>query len=411
MAKRQGFFNKLIMGSDSLPDFTAKNLPTTRWGLFWDVFKNRFFELFKVSLLGDLFAIPLILVLFFAFLSERAYNIYIPYDGNIGIGYPLEPNAAIMGQVLTYYSAIRKFAMLIPCIMIFAIGLSGVFYVMRRLVWGEDVSVVRHFFKGVKENWLASLITGSVFALSLFMMMYNFLNNELNDNVGFFNILLTVIGVLQFVVVCCWALFMLSQEVTFKLKMRELVMNSFLFAIALVLNSVLFIMLAVLPIAFTEILSAFVPVATYTVSPAVYIAYLALGLGYSSLVLTVYSHFVFDKYLMGRIEGAKKNRGMYVKTEEEKKAEEIARIKNHNVIYGEAYVARRLGTIDDGSDITPLSSSYSRSDLQRLSEEKEKIKEEEAERRKIANEEIRREIEEYDARAAESNKKKKGKKK
>ena len=127
MAKRQGFFNKLIMGSDNLPDFTAKNLPTTRWGLFWDVFKNRFFELFKVSLLGDIFAVPMILVLFFSFLSERAYNIYIPYDGNIGIGYPLEPNAVVMGQVLTYYSAIQKFATLIPCIMIFAVGMFSEF--------------------------------------------------------------------------------------------------------------------------------------------------------------------------------------------------------------------------------------------------------------------------------------------
>ena len=36
MAKKQGFFNKLIMGADNMPDFTPSQLPTTRWGLFRD---------------------------------------------------------------------------------------------------------------------------------------------------------------------------------------------------------------------------------------------------------------------------------------------------------------------------------------------------------------------------------------
>ena len=90
MAKRQGFFNRLIMGSDNMPDFTPAQLPKTRWGLFADVFKNKLFEIFKLSLWGDLFLLPLVVFFIFNFINTRAYNIYIPYDANIGIGFRLK---------------------------------------------------------------------------------------------------------------------------------------------------------------------------------------------------------------------------------------------------------------------------------------------------------------------------------
>lgn len=123
---------------------------------------------------------------------------------------------------------------------------------------------------------------------------------------------------------------------------------------------------------------------------------MCLGTGYTVLVLTVFSHYVFDKYLNDRVEGAKKNRGMYIRTPEEEKQAEIERIKAKNVVYGSAYVARKLSSIDHGSSITPLSASYSRADLVRLSQEKEKIKDEADKERENADREIQAEIQAYD---------------
>ena len=397
MAKKQGFFNKLIMGADNMPDFTPSQLPTTRWGLFRDLFKTRLFEIFKISLWGDVFLIPLLAALILMFLNSRAYNIYIPYDGNLGIGYPVELNAVVYGKAYAYRMAIMKYAVLIPVIALTFVLMSGVFYAMRRIAWGQDVSVTAHIFKGIKENWLQALGTGLIFALSLFIMAYNFLGNDL-------------LGVLQFVLICCVALFMMTQMVTYKMKFMQLMTNSFLFGVALIFQSVFFIFLAGLPLFITEILAAFVPVSRFTVSPIIYIVYLCLGVGYTALVLTVYSHYVFDKYLNDRVEGAKKNRGMYIRTPEEEKQAEIERIRTRNVVYGSAYVAKKLSSIDSGSSITPLSASYSRADLQRLSEEKDKIKNETELERAKADKEIEAEIREYELeqeKAKKNNKKKK----
>lgn len=409
MAKKQGFFNKLIMGSDNMPDFTPAQLPTTRWGLFRDVFKNRLFELFKLSLWGDLFLLPLALFLIVNYLNTRAYNIYIPYDANIGIGYPVELDAAFRGQQYAYMSEVQKYIILIPLIMFLCLGLSGAFYVIRRIIWGEDVSVTRHFFKGIKDNWKSSLLAGLLFSLSLFIMMYTILTSGMASNFGFWNIVVNVLGVVQFILICGVTLFIIAQSVTYKQKLMPLMSNSFVFGLALVIQNTFFIAIAALPFVVTELLALLSASTRFTVAPIVYIIYAFIGTGYSVLVLGVYTNYAFDKYLNDRVEGAKKNRGMYVRTPEDEKQAEIERIKTRNVIYGAAYVARKLSSIDQGSKLTPLSGSYSRADLARLSEEKERIKNEVENERIRAEAEVEQEIRSFETEQAKKEKNKKRK--
>ena len=411
MAKRQGFFNRLIMGSDNMPDFTPAHLPKTRWGLFADVFKNKLFEIFKLSLWGDLFLLPLVVFFIFNFINTRAYNIYIPYDANIGIGFPLETDAIIRGKSFAFTSEFQSLLIMIPLIVVLFLGMAGALYVMRRLVWGEPVTVTRHFFKGIKDNWKCAVVTGLLFSMSLFIMMFSFLIFGMLDNAGFINILMIIIAVIQFILVCGVALFAMTQSVTYKMKIKQILSNGFVFGFALVAQNVFFLFIAFFPVIIPEILALFSASTRFTIAPIFYILYAILGVGFSMLVLTVYSQYAFDKYLNDRVEGAKKNRGMYVMTPEEEKRLEIERIKTHNVVYGAAYVAKRLSSINEGAGITPLSASYSRADLQKLSEEKNRIKDEVEKERAEAEAQIAEEIKKYDEEQENLNKKNKKKKK
>ena len=386
---RQGFFNKLIMGSDNMPDFTPEQLPKSRWALFFDVFKNRLFPLFKVSLLTDIFAIPLILIILFDIINTSTYNAIIPYDGNVGIGYPVEPNAQAISDFVSLNNGVTTLALMVFGIIIFSIGLAGAFYVVRRIVWGEPVEVLRHFGHGIKSSFTSFLLIGSVFGLSFFMMMFNFLVYGKYDIPEFVSVLLSIISVAQFVITTCVTFYVMAQSVTYNMKFMQLVRNSMIFGFALLPQTVFFIALAILPI----VLAAILPI---MLSPGIYAIYAFIGFGYSVLVLTVFAHYVFDKYLNDRVKGAKKNRGMYVEDPEEKKRREIERIKSHNTIYGGAYVAKKLSSIDSGSEITPLSSSYSRSDIMKLTEEKKKIEEEIRTERELAEAEVMKQVEEYD---------------
>lgn len=411
MAKRQGFFNRLIMGSDNMPDFTPAQLPKTRWGLFADVFKNKLFEIFKLSLWGDLFLLPLVVFFIFNFINTRAYNIYIPYDANIGIGFPLETDAIIRGKSFAFTSEFQSLLIMIPLIVVLFLGMAGALYVMRRLVWGEPVTVTRHFFKGIKDNWKCAVVTGLLFSMSLFIMMFSFLIFGMLDNAGFINILMIIIAVIQFILVCGVALFAMTQSVTYNMKIKQILSNGFVFGFALVAQNVFFLFIAFFPVIIPEILALFSASTRFTIAPIFYILYAILGVGFSMLVLTVYSQYAFDKYLNDRVEGAKKNRGMYVMTPEEEKRLEIERIKTHNVVYGAAYVAKRLSSINEGAGITPLSASYSRADLQKLSEEKNRIKDEVEKERAEAEAQIAEEIKKYDEEQENLNKKNKKKKK
>ena len=411
MAKRQGFFNRLIMGSDNMPDFTPAQLPKTRWGLFADVFKNKLFEIFKLSLWGDLFLLPLVVFFIFNFINTRAYNIYIPYDANIGIGFPLETDAIIRGKSFAFTSEFQSLLIMIPLIVVLFLGMAGALYVMRRLVWGEPVTVTRHFFKGIKDNWKCAVVTGLLFSMSLFIMMFSFFFFFMLDNAGFINILMIIIAVIQLILVCGVALFAMTQSVTYKMKIKQILSNGFVFGFALVAQNVFFLFIAFFPVIIPEILALFSASTRFTIAPIFYILYAILGVGFSMLVLTVYSQYAFDKYLNDRVEGAKKNRGMYVMTPEEEKRLEIERIKTHNVVYGAAYVAKRLSSINEGAGITPLSASYSRADLQKLSEEKNRIKDEVEKERAEAEAQIAEEIKKYDEEQENLNKKNKKKKK
>ena len=84
---RQGFFSRLIIGDENLPDFTPGQLPKNRWELWWDTFKNRFGTLCKVNLLLALFFLPIIGVLIFTYIQEITFGMTIPSNGNFGIGY------------------------------------------------------------------------------------------------------------------------------------------------------------------------------------------------------------------------------------------------------------------------------------------------------------------------------------
>ena len=60
---------------------------------------------------------------------------------------------------------------MLPCMIIGFIGLAGGFYVAKRMVWQEGISLASDFFKGIKENWKHAVINGVIFGLTLFALI------------------------------------------------------------------------------------------------------------------------------------------------------------------------------------------------------------------------------------------------
>ena len=140
-----------------------------------------------------------------------------------------------------------------------------------------------------------------------------------------------------------------------------------------------------------------------------WILLLFFGLSNMLLIWTIFNHYVYDRYINDKVEGAIKNRNMATKkTREEEIAEQIQYIRDRNTVYGPAYASRKLSSIDKGHSFTPLTATYNRSDLVKLSEEKKIMKEEMQKERKDIEEQI---IEAYNEWQEMQNINKKGKRK
>lgn len=399
----QGLFSRLIIGDENLPDFTPSQLPKTRWALWWDTFKTRLGALCKVNLLLLLFLIPVIAVLLFSYFQETAFGMAIPANSNFGIGYYPRDDINALYTSMKLNVTLTQYLFLVPCFMIFGIGLAGATYVVRRIAWGEGVHVAANFGHGIKENWKYFVGASALLALSFFGMMFCFFGlNSFSSSVVLITII-QVVGVIQFVFVLIMFMYFCTQCVTYQLKFFDLIKNSFLFAIALFPQNLFFMALAIFPIIF-----AFAFTDLIWLSVIGWILIIFVGLANMLLVWTIFNHYVYDKYINDSVEGAVKNRNMATKkTKEDEIADKLRYIRTRNTVYGAAYSARMLSSIDKGHTFTPLSSTFNRSDLVKLSEEKKVMQEEMDKERATAEEQIALAYEEWEKMQNPKNKRKK----
>lgn len=378
--QKKGLIYRLTVGKDNLPDFTPNKLPGSRWAVFKDVFFNRFGAIVKVSLLTLLFMLPAIAWLVIMYLVKQMDGRMLPYSANVWLGMDVTVDAAIMGGYRNIMLNLQTYAALVPLVMIAGLGFAGAYHVMKLLGWGEGVSVMGNYFRGIKRNWGTFLLLYLFLGASLFVFMFNITTYRYQTGIHIaLRIIVYALSVLQFVLMLSIVMFASAQAVTYKLRFFPLLKNSLIFTIALFPFNVFFLAIGLLPL----IILFIIP---FQISVFLWLIFAFLGVGYVVLVWTCYTQWVFDKYVNDKVKGAVKNRGMYVKTPEEEKREEIERIKARNTSYGAAYVSRRLSSIDEGSSFTPLENTFSRDDLARLKEEKDVMREEiEREREEIEN--------------------------
>ncbi len=407
MAQKKGLVYRITMGKDDLPDFTDKRLPGSRWAVFKDVFFNRLGAMAKTSLLTLVFMLPAIAWLFIMTQVIRIDGIIVPYSGNLGIGYPVVTEAALIGQLRKFSYEIQMYLTLIPLFMLAGVGFAGAFNIMKRLGWGEGVSVSSPFFTGIKRNWLSFigifLFAGvSTFVLMFSISAYGYLTNVHQA----LRVLMVTLAVIQFIIMLCMMIFLCTQCVTYKLGFFALIKNSLLFAIALLPQNLFFIALSALPVIILMLLPL-------QISLFLWLVFAVLGVAYIVLIWTVYAHWVYDRFVNDHVKGATKNRGMYVKNEEDERKEEIERIKTRAAVYGAAYASRRLSSIDNGKTFTPLTENFSRNDLAKLREEKQEMREQIENEIADVNEQLEREQRAYEEaqEAAKHAKKKKNVKK
>ena len=166
MAKRKGFMARLIEGPERSENYARSTLPSNRWQLGWDIFKTNFSKLMLLNLLLVLFSVPVFLLVFLrsANISYEAGN--IPFDSFMSYPYIGSLNGQV--EYIQMWANLNTLIYLPIAAVILAVGLSGILYIIRNMVWTEGVFIGSDFWRGIKTNFFVVAGTLLLYSVVIF---------------------------------------------------------------------------------------------------------------------------------------------------------------------------------------------------------------------------------------------------
>ena len=381
--EKKGLIARWLEGKERDEDYARSTLPTSRWGLFWDIFKGRFGKLVLINLLVFVTMLPMIAIIVMRALMVFSQGATGPFGAGLGVGYPLVPDVTGVAESAIFQIDLLYFGLLIVSSFISALGISGGMYIIRNLLWTEGIFVANDFVRGIKRNYFNVLEALLIFTVALFLAR---ITGDLADYLVVIGapgsgwlIASKVVGyilVAFFILVSLW---MLSLGVNYKQGPWQLFRNAVILTVGTFPQTVFFAAVALWPI-FLALFTGF-NVMFLLVIAIVLIVILAFS--YAMLVWMDYSQWAFDKFVNPTL-GVATGRGLYNKDKSKGDApntaatmedsEAMREYRRMIVAQGRSkLVCRPIKPIDDGEEIYQLPDSFSRDDLKKLRESKQAI--------------------------------------
>ncbi len=367
--KKGGLIERLLIGKEKSEGYARASLPSNRWELFWDIFKGRFWKLVIVNLLVLLFFIPLFALLFFRSALVSGYGASLPFAQGFGVGYQAIDSFAGYSEQVVLNVNLRMYLFMPIALMIAAIGVSGGAYVIRNMVWTEGIFVANDFWRGIKQN-----IKGMLFIAIAYSVVFYFAalavtiadyNMAIKNGPAWLLFISKIFSIITLVFYSVMTMHMITMNVTYDLKFRALLKNSFLFTIGLLPQNAFFLLLGALPFLFFTFGSVFVAIS--------FILVLLIAFSLLLLIWTDFCQWAYDKFINDRVPGAKKNKGIYEKVKESD-SEALKQYRSQVAASRSSLSKRPIKPItDDELKIAELPTSFSRDDILRLNESKQAI--------------------------------------
>ena len=257
-----------------------------------DCIKMRLLLFLYMGLTLLIFSLPL----FFVTMLKDNTSVTL-YYGFINGEYTQEEYSVLVQSAGSMYSLF-----FIPCYIVLAVGVSGVAFVIRQLVWGEGVFFMQDVIEGIKTNGLYYALTAFILGLLVFLQN-TFLPVQSN---GYY----IAIPILAGLFILPPMGFVLSQIVVYKNNYLKYLSNGFFLYIKTVPTTLLFLLLFLIPGILGLDLIPFI---------AKYIILLVFMLFFAPLLLTgwfLYSCYVFDKYVNKDLYPEIYDKGVYRKKTE-----------------------------------------------------------------------------------------------
>lgn len=323
--------------------------------------------------------LPLIAILVWRWLIVGTQGFSGPFGGGLGAGFPAIPNIAGAAEEMTFSTDLLFYGLLIPAMAIAGLGISGGMYIVRNMIWTEGIFVANDFVRGIKRNFWNVLEAVLIFSVILFTArtmgnLADWLVARGVSNAGWL-IASKIIGYIFVAISALVCLWMISLGVNYKQGPWQLFRNAVVMMFGTFPQTVFFAALALWPI-FLALFTAGI----FLIIALILIVFIALS--YAMLVWMDYSQWAFDKFINPNM-GIATGRGLYDKNKAGGAAQKsdgnmdsaaLREYKRQIVAMGKSkLVCRPIKPLDDDLEIYQLPESFSREDLQKLKESKQKV--------------------------------------
>ena len=301
--------NNFYYGKSGKGDFNKDDLPTNRWQLFWEMLRVRFSALIRLNLMYVVAWLPTMIVIMIGAMSLLT-------------GLTTEDGQAVENVMELAQSILfSTLVLLIPCVTITGIVTPGVAYVTRNWSRDEHAFIWSDFKDAVKENWKQGLVISLMTSLVPIIVYtcWNFYGSLANTQSAMMivpQVLVLMLGVIWYLAVT----YMHPLIVSYKLKMKDVLRNGVLLAVARLPMSVGIRLLHCLPMVIGVGLAFFVSPMYCILGLFAY--YLNIGFSLSRFVTASYTNAVFDRFINSKIEGAVVNRGLNTEADDDEDEDE-----------------------------------------------------------------------------------------
>ena len=376
--QKKGFVARMLEGKERSEEYARNSLPTSRWQLFFDIFKNNFSKLVKVNLLMLIFLLPMAAFIIVYALMGEMNGMLFPFGSNIGVGYPVVPDQDGLAEGLTLSMGYMLYLGLFVTTFLSAVGIAGGMYVIRNMVWTEGIFVANDFWRGIKLNYKEALQAALMFVVmfSLCDLLINFSNFALavGEYTGGMKVWLTISQGASYVLIAFFAMvafWMIALGVNYQFKFLTLFKNAVVMTVGMLPQTVFFLFIALAPFLLLLLNSSFITTIVLTVL-------IFFGFSYTLLVWIDFAQWAFDQYINPKIVGARVGRGLYNPNapQTEGQSESTVEYQRSLLSFGKSrLVANPIKPIDDELEVYELPTSFTREDLKRLRESKQQIEE------------------------------------
>lgn len=364
-----------LEGNEIADDYTRKVSSQSRWGLTWDVFKSCFGKLVLINIFVLITFVPGIAVVFFRSWYINVMGLQYPFNANTGLGYPAYPGTAGLTEQIYFSADVLFYPLLIAAGLIASIGISGAAYSIRKLVNTQGQFSVKGFFHGIRVCYFNTALPVTIFMLFMLGTLLIGSWKDMTIAAGASSagpITAYVFAIIATVLVGIYCAWLLAVGVSFRVKLGQLFKNAFVLLIGSPIQTLFMAAFALIPvwlylIGTTSTIIQFIA----------YAVFIFFGFSFILIVWMSFSQWVFDMYITPNVKAAKEDADSK-KTPKQlalEKEEEDKRVAMELLAAGKSeLIGKPILPIQEKAAIQTLGITYTRADLNKISENRDKLK-------------------------------------